>query len=50
MAQYFARPNAVSATPEMGRHVAFEQAFGPVASIQRRWLDAERAAAGLPRP
>ncbi|MHC4246851.1 MAG: DUF1570 domain-containing protein [Planctomycetota bacterium] len=50
MARYFARPNAVSATPEMGRHVAFEQAFGPVASIQRRWLDAERTAAGLPRP
>jgi hypothetical protein len=50
MARYLARPNAVSATDELGRHVAFEQAFGPVAVIQRRWLDAERAAAGLPRP
>lgn len=50
MARYIACPNAVSATPEMGRHVAFEQAFGPIASIQRRWLEAERMAAGLPRP
>ena len=50
MAQYLARPNAASATPEQGRHIAFEQAFGPISSIQRRWLEAERAAAGLPRP
>ena len=49
MARYLADPNAVSTTPERGRHIAFEQAFGPVAGIQRRWLEAERAAAGLPR-
>jgi hypothetical protein len=28
---------------------AFEAAFGAIDKLERRWLDAERSAAGLPR-
>ncbi len=32
-----------------GGRIAFESAFGSIERLERRWLDSERAAAGLPR-